>query len=203
MLFGDENATFHPHCQPLKRNTNMGIYKILKEVRLYLKDEESTSRLAELLAPCLVLPNTEGQISARVHLKGDLGAGKTHLARALLRACGVTGRIKSPSYALLETYKVSNLYFYHLDFYRFSDPREWIDAGFRDLLQKQAVVLIEWPEQAGSLLPPPDLEISLDYAGTGRTARLAAYSNKGKSWLTSMVLPLQEFPPKDSPDGAL
>ena len=173
----------------------------LKEITLYLKDEDSTTLLAEHLAPLILSPGDDGSVGAHIHLKGDLGAGKTHLARALLRACGVTGRIKSPSYALLESYKVSNLYFYHLDFYRFSDPREWIDAGFRDLLQKQAVVLIEWPEQAGPLLPPPDLEIYLDYSGAGRSARLTAYSNKGKSWLTSLVLPPQEFPPTDTPAG--
>ncbi|PVY61586.1 tRNA threonylcarbamoyladenosine biosynthesis protein TsaE [Pusillimonas noertemannii] len=174
-------------------------YQVLEEISIYLIDEEHTSLLAQQLAPLLLAPGEQGGAGGRIHLKGELGAGKTHFVRALLRACGVAGRIKSPSYALLETYKVSNLYFYHLDFYRFSDPREWVDAGFRDLLQKQAVVLIEWPEQAGSLLPPPDLEISLDYAGAGRLARLTAYSNKGKSWLTSMVLPPQEFPPRDSP----
>src|SRR5690606_35817373 len=176
-------------------DTKMSKSQPLQELSVYLKDETSTELLARQLAPLLSSQDEHGQSGARVHLKGELGAGKTHLVRALLRACGVTGRIKSPSYALLETYKVSNLYFYHLDFYRFSDPREWIDAGFRDLLQKQAVVLIEWPEQAGALLPPPDLEISLAYEGAGRLARLTAYSNKGKSWLTSMVLPPQEFPP--------
>src|SRR5690606_1888822 len=164
-----------------------------------LIDEEHTSLLAQQLAPLLLAPGEQGGAGGRIHLKGELGAGKTHFVRALLRACGVAGRIKSPSYALLESYKVSNLYFYHLDFYRFADPREWIDAGFRDLLQKQAVVLIEWPEQAGSLLPAPDLEITLVYEGDGRKARLAAYSNKGQTWLTSLAPHLQEFPPRDSP----
>ncbi|WP_397475337.1 tRNA (adenosine(37)-N6)-threonylcarbamoyltransferase complex ATPase subunit type 1 TsaE [Pusillimonas sp.] len=173
--------------------------EILAEVKLYLADEGRTEALAGLLGPMLLQTGGQAEAGGRIHLKGELGAGKTHFARALLRACGVTGRIKSPSYALLESYKVSNLYFYHLDFYRFSDPREWVDAGFRDLLQKQAVVLIEWPEQAGSLLPPPDLEISLVYEGDGRCAHLAAYSNKGQSWLTSLAPHLREFPHKDSP----
>lgn len=176
----------------------MNKYQVLDEISLYLTDEDRTEALAQLLAPLLLQADQQGEQGGHIHLVGDLGAGKTHFARALLRACGVTGRIKSPSYALLESYKVSNLYFYHLDFYRFTDPREWIDAGFRDLLQKQAVVLIEWPERAGSLLPPPDLAISLVYEGDGRQARLAAYSNKGKSWLTSLATPLREFPPKDS-----
>ena len=176
------------------------------DVELYLADESSTEALAQRLAP-LLLEDTPGQpdtpSGGRIHLRGDLGAGKTCFARALLRACGVTGRIKSPSYALLESYKVSNLYLYHLDFYRFSDPREWIDAGFRDLLQKQGVVLIEWPEQAGSLLPPPDLDIALEYAETGRRVRLTACSIKGQSWLNRLMLPQGKSPlPGSSADAS-
>ena len=171
------------------------------DVELYLADENSTEALARQLAP-LLLEDAPGQpgtpSGGHIYLRGDLGAGKTSFARALLRACGVTGRIKSPSYALLESYKVSNLYLYHLDFYRFSDPREWIDAGFRDLLQKQGVVLIEWPEQAGGLLPSPDLDIALEYAGTGRQARLTACSIKGQSWLNRLVPPQSKSPLPDS-----
>ncbi|GHC45030.1 bifunctional alanine racemase/tRNA (adenosine(37)-N6)-threonylcarbamoyltransferase complex ATPase subunit type 1 TsaE [Alcaligenes pakistanensis] len=154
---------------------------------LSLPDEDATTALAERLAPLL-----SGQVpgvptGGRIHLHGDLGAGKTHFVRALLRGCGVTGRIKSPSYALLESYKVSSLYFYHLDFYRFSDPREWVDAGFRDILQDNAVVLIEWPEKAGSLLPEPDLDLHLDYCGDGRLATLDARSAKGTLWITTLA----------------
>lgn len=154
---------------------------------LSLPDEDATTALAERLAPLM-----SGQVpgvpaGGRIHLHGDLGAGKTHFVRALLRACGVTGRIKSPSYALLESYKVSSLYFYHLDFYRFSDPREWVDAGFREILQDNAVVLIEWPEKAGNLLPEPDLDLHLDYSGDGRLATLDARSAKGTLWITTLA----------------
>ncbi|HRK87054.1 tRNA (adenosine(37)-N6)-threonylcarbamoyltransferase complex ATPase subunit type 1 TsaE [Alcaligenes sp. HNGD-HTN06] len=157
-----------------------------------LPDEDATTALAQSLAPLL-----SGQVAGvppggRIHLHGDLGAGKTHFVRALLRACGVTGRIKSPSYALLESYKVSSLYFYHLDFYRFSDPREWVDAGFRDILQDNAVVLIEWPEKAGDLLPEPDLDLHLDYCGDGRLATLDAHSAKGTLWITTLAPSLQK-----------
>ena len=159
----------------------------LQALTLSLPDEDATTALAERLAPLL-----SGQVpgvptGGRIHLHGDLGAGKTHFVRALLRACGVTGRIKSPSYALLESYKVSSLYFYHLDFYRFSDPREWVDAGFRDILQDNAVVLIEWPEKAGDLLPEPDLDLHLDYCGDGRLATLDARSAKGTLWITTLA----------------
>ena len=164
----------------------------LQALTLSLPDEDATTALAERLAPLL-----SGQVpgvptGGRIHLHGDLGAGKTHFVRALLRACGVTGRIKSPSYALLESYKVSSLYFYHLDFYRFSDPREWVDAGFRDILQDNAVVLIEWPEKAGDLLPEPDLELHLDYCGDGRLATLDARSAKGTLWITTLAPSLQK-----------
>lgn len=164
----------------------------LQALTLSLPDEDATTALAERLAPLL-----SGQVpgvptGGRIHLHGDLGAGKTHFVRALLQACGVTGRIKSPSYALLESYKVSSLYFYHLDFYRFSDPREWVDAGFRDILQDNAVVLIEWPEKAGDLLPEPDLDLHLDYCGDGRLATLDARSAKGTLWITTLAPSLQK-----------
>ncbi|WP_144636556.1 tRNA (adenosine(37)-N6)-threonylcarbamoyltransferase complex ATPase subunit type 1 TsaE [Bordetella genomosp. 13] len=155
---------------------------------LHLPDEGATEALAQRLAP--LLDGRAGTpAGGRIHLQGDLGAGKTAFTRALLRACGVQGRIKSPSYALLESYKISSLYFYHFDFYRFSDPREWLDAGFRDLLRDDAVVLVEWPERAGDLLPPPDLLIALEYADQGRDAALTAYTARGQTWLNAIISP--------------
>ncbi|MGN6579791.1 MAG: tRNA (adenosine(37)-N6)-threonylcarbamoyltransferase complex ATPase subunit type 1 TsaE [Bordetella sp.] len=165
---------------------------------LHLPDEAATDALAGQLAP-LVGGAAGLPPGGRIHLQGDLGAGKTAFARALLRACGIRGRIKSPSYALLESYKISNLYLYHFDFYRFSDSREWLDAGFRDLLREDAVVLIEWPERAGNLLPPPDLLINLSYAEPGRDATLAAHTARGLSWLNALALP---HPPRSTPPDA-
>lgn len=155
---------------------------------LHLPDEIATEALARRLAPVLnaATPDRRG---GRLYLQGGLGTGKTAFVRALLRESGIKGRIKSPSYALLEPYKVSSLYFYHLDFYRFSDPREWLDAGFRDLLRDDAVVLIEWPERAQGLLPPPDLNIFLAYAGLGRDATLTAYTAQGLTWLSAITAP--------------
>jgi len=162
---------------------------------VHLPDELATENLARQLAPLLDGRAGVAPAGGRIHLSGELGAGKTAFTRALLRECGIKGRIKSPSYALLESYKVFNLYFYHFDFYRFSDPREWLDAGFRDLLRDDAVVLIEWPEKAEGLLSPPDLQISLDYAGQGRDATLTAYSAKGQLWLNAIVLNPAPPPP--------
>lgn len=178
--------------------------KELATIDVYLKDEDDTLSLARQFAPMLCGTHPavgEAQRGGRIHLRGDLGAGKTSFARGLLRAAGITGRIKSPSYALLESYNLSNLYFYHLDFYRFSDSREWLDAGFRDILQKEAIVLIEWPEQAGGLLPPPDLDIHFIYADIGRCASLTAHSDKGKLWLTTLTLPSQESCPRTPRDA--
>ena len=163
------------------------------EITLELPDEQATDALGARLAHTLlknIKPNKINDLGnsagAAIYLRGDLGAGKTALTRALLRAAGVTGRIKSPSYALLESYKVSSLYFYHIDFYRFNDSSEWQDAGFREIFRPDAVVLIEWPEKAGDQLPPPDLMISLSYSGEGRTARIQAQTKRGAAWLTTL-----------------
>ena len=117
--------------------------------------ETDTQRFAGQLAALPAL----GQ--AFVALHGDLGAGKTTLVRHLLQALGVQGRIKSPTYAVVESYPLPELTVWHFDFYRFSDPREWEDAGFRDIFASPGLKLAEWPEKAAGLLPVADLEICL------------------------------------------
>ena len=107
--------------------------------------------------------------TALVLLRGPLGAGKTTFSRHLLQALGVQGRIKSPTYALMESYRVDRggqpLDIAHFDFYRFQDPQEWEDAGFRDVFAAPGLKLCEWPEQVGSLMPLPDLSVWLRPAG--------------------------------------
>ena len=95
-------------------------------------------------------------------LHGNLGTGKTTLVRHLLRALGVSGRIKSPTYAVVEPYELPGLNAWHFDFYRFGDPREWEDAGFRDIFASPGLKLAEWPEKAAGLLPVADLDITLE-----------------------------------------
>ncbi|MDO5691057.1 MAG: tRNA (adenosine(37)-N6)-threonylcarbamoyltransferase complex ATPase subunit type 1 TsaE [Pseudomonadota bacterium] len=119
--------------------------------------EDDTAAFAERLA---ALP---GLRNAFITLHGDLGAGKTTFVRHLLRALGVTGRIKSPTYAVVEPHDTPDgLAVSHFDFYRFNDPREWEDAGFRDLFAAPGLKLAEWPEKAAALLPAPDLALRLD-----------------------------------------
>ena len=100
-------------------------------------------------------------VHAFIALHGDLGAGKTTLVRHLLHALGVTGRIKSPTYAVVEPYELPELNIWHFDFYRFADPREWEDAGFRDIFASAGLKLAEWPEKAGAMLPCADLDITI------------------------------------------
>ena len=99
---------------------------------------------------------------ASIELRGPLGAGKTTFVRHLLRSLGVQGRIKSPSYAIVEPYELPALNVWHFDYYRFGDPREWEDAGFRELYAEPGLKLSEWPEQVGAAMPEPDLRLSIE-----------------------------------------
>lgn len=118
--------------------------------------EDDTAAFAARLAARPLLRN------AFIALHGELGAGKTSFVRHLLRALGVSGRIKSPTYAVLESYDARGLPVSHFDFYRFSDPREWLDAGFREIFAAPGLKLAEWPEKAGSLLPLADLRLHIE-----------------------------------------
>lgn len=126
--------------------------------------EADTEAFARQLAACPALAH------ATLALHGDLGAGKTTFVRHLLRALGVRGRIKSPTYAVVEPHSAIDcplmppgepLLIWHFDFYRFNDPREWEDAGFRELFATPGLKLVEWPERAGPFLPVVDLDIDI------------------------------------------
>jgi len=129
-----------------------------------------------------------GVAAGRVlHLRGELGTGKTTVVRGLLRGLGFTGRVKSPSYTLVEPYSISRLNLYHFDFYRFKDRTEWLSSGFREYFNPDSVCLVEWPERAGTLLAPPDLDLALEFAGEGRRAILQSHSRTGELWLLSFL----------------
>ena len=142
---------------------------------LPLASEAATLALGAALA--------KGALPGRVlFLSGDLGAGKTTLVRGLLRALGWTGRVKSPTYALLELYAISGLNLYHFDFYRFKDREEWVSSGFREHFNPESLCILEWPEMAGGLLPLPDLHVTLELSGPGRRAAFLAHTQAGREW---------------------
>jgi tRNA threonylcarbamoyladenosine biosynthesis protein TsaE len=125
-------------------------------------DESATQACAERLAAC------PGIAHAVIELHGDLGAGKTTWVRHLLRALGVQGRIKSPTYGVVEPHqgiwRDQAVQVWHFDFYRLEDPREWIEAGLRDLFAQTGLKLVEWPEKAGPGRPAADLAIHIECA---------------------------------------
>ena len=164
-------------------------------------DEAATQSFAQALAACPAVAN------ALIELRGDLGAGKTTFARYLLAALGVTSRIKSPTYAVVESYALTAaehprfagaeggtgglsslsgqpLSIWHFDFYRFNDLREWEEAGFRDLFASPGLKLVEWAEKAGDYLPPRDLLVSIDVLPDDtRTVEVTAFTTVGAELL--------------------
>jgi tRNA threonylcarbamoyladenosine biosynthesis protein TsaE len=141
-------------------------------------DESACETTAQTLA------SRPGVRNACIELHGGLGAGKTTFARHLLRALGVRGHIKSPSYALMEPYTAPGLNAWHFDFYRFDDPNEWEDAGFRELFAEAGLKLVEWPEKAADLLPRADLRIELEpLEDDRRRVTLRAFTALGRELL--------------------
>lgn len=149
------------------------------EHHLSLPDEAATTAFSARLAAAL-------QPGLAVYLHGDLGAGKTTLVRATLHALGYVGRVKSPTYTLLECYAANGLNLRHFDLYRLQDPHEWEAAGFRDEFDGRNICLVEWPEQAGQLLPPADIEIHFEILDTGRNLTLRAHSPIGERCLSAL-----------------
>lgn len=118
-----------------------------------------------------------------IYLHGDLGAGKTTLVRGVLTALGHKGRVKSPTYTLVELYQAGGLDLRHFDLYRLRDEEEWESAGFRDEFDGHNVLFIEWPEKARGLVPQADVEIDLAILAEGRKAKILANTEMGKRCL--------------------
>ncbi len=147
-----------------------------------LANEEATlafgARLAQAMNGGLV-----------VYLYGELGVGKTTLVRGVLRALGLNGPVKSPTYTLVEPYRCAGRQAYHFDLYRLADPEELEYIGVRDFFAEDALCLVEWPERGSGFLPEPDVVVRLEYCPDGRGVRLEAPSAKGRVALTGFRFP--------------
>ncbi len=143
---------------------------------LFVADAEAT----ESFGACLYQVMAPGVV---IYLEGQLGAGKTTLVRGFLKKAGFSGRVKSPTYTLVETYKLSPFAVAHFDLYRLHDPEELEWLGFRDYLQKESVCFVEWPEKGQGFLPPPDLVIRIESQDQGRRLVLMAESGIGRTIL--------------------
>lgn len=160
---------------------------------LDLVDEAATLQFAEVLSKAI----KPGLI---IYLHGDLGAGKTTLVRGLLHALGYEGKVKSPTYTLVESYQLESnvnyrLNVYHFDLYRFNDDEEWESAGFRDYFNADSMCIIEWPEKAQNVLPTPDLNITFSIKNVGqylgRNLIISAHSALGQQCLNIISTELQ------------
>ncbi len=147
-------------------------------IRLQLEDSDATERLGEVLA-------ATRPAQAMVHLRGDLGAGKSTLARALLRALGVQGAIRSPTYTLVERYPLPDGEAWHLDLYRIGAAGELDFLGLDEA--SVTLWLVEWPERGGDVLPPADLVVDLALHDEGRAVQLQADTAVGAAWLARMA----------------
>jgi tRNA threonylcarbamoyladenosine biosynthesis protein TsaE len=138
-----------------------------------LADTEDTRRLGARIAEAV-------QPGWIVSLSGGLGAGKTTLVQGLLAQMGERGRVRSPTFTIVESYAPAGLEVHHLDLYRFQAPTDWIDAGLDDLINQRTILLIEWPELGGRFVPEPDLSIELALFGDGRRATVCACSPRAR-----------------------
>ena len=159
-----------------------GVSLHFRECSFHLPDPAATDTLGAALA-------TAVQPGLVITLEGDLGAGKTSLVRALLRAMGHTGPVKSPTYALVELYKFSSLCLYHFDFYRFNSPDEFLDAGFEEYFRDDAICCVEWPGNAEGALPAADIVIRFAIKSGVRDIFLQAQSARGEACLSRLDCP--------------
>ena len=141
-----------------------------------LADEEAMVALAGKLAQQC----HQGLV---IYLEGDLGAGKTTFSRGFIQGLGHLGKVKSPTYTLVEPYEIAGWRVFHFDLYRLSDPEELEYMGIRDYFDADCICLIEWPDKGAGLLAPADLHISIEYRQTGRALSMQAKSAKGTDLL--------------------
>lgn len=150
----------------------------MRTISLRLKNEEETKKLACSFAKYCTPPLI-------ITLQGNLGVGKTTFIRALLKSMGVESTIKSPSFSIVETYTLENLYLHHFDLYRMKDPEELEYIGFRDYQTEHSILCIEWPEHGEPYIPQPDLVMHIQHQDTGRLWEISGHTEKGNGILIS------------------
>ncbi len=136
--------------------------------------EQKLEIFANQVASVITMPMT-------IWLQGDLGTGKTCFARYLIHALGYQGRVKSPTYGLMEQYPLNNRQALHLDLYRIADPEELEYLGLADLLDQETILLVEWPDKGGRWLPEPDFVFTFSYADIGRNLDWVACSEAAQA----------------------
>lgn len=124
---------------------------------------------------------------AKIFLQGQLGAGKTTLVRGFLHELGYQGIVKSPTYTLVEPYFLPDVTVYHFDLYRLNDPGELEAIGLRDYFDRDAICLVEWPENAGAVMGEPDIKIEIEHQPAGRKVTLSALNLPGKTAIDSLA----------------
>lgn len=145
-----------------------------QSVGFQLADEAATVAMGNELANLI-------EQGAVIYLHGDLGAGKTTLTRGIVQGFGHQGKVKSPTYTLVEPYELANTHVYHFDLYRLGDPEELEFMGIRDYFSPTAICVVEWPEKGGEFIPTPDLDITMRYVGEAREIEIHSVSERGKA----------------------
>jgi len=153
-----------------------------------LNYELPDSGATEALGRALARSFPGAGVGAIVHLRGELGSGKTTCARSLLHTLGVTATVRSPTYTLVDTYSVAGLICVHVDLYRVQTTTEVEELGLRDMTGPGYLMLIEWPEKGGVAVPPADLSLQLVYQGDARSAAVGAGSETGTAWLEKLAI---------------
>ncbi|PWW34487.1 UNVERIFIED_ORG: tRNA threonylcarbamoyladenosine biosynthesis protein TsaE [Idiomarina abyssalis] len=144
-----------------------------------LADEEGTLALAKKFSQVLQTPLV-------VYLRGELGAGKTAFCRGVIQAMGHSGAVKSPTYTLVEPYQLQGWRIHHFDLYRLADPEELEYMGIRDYFSEDTLNFIEWPDKGYGWLPGADIEIRIEYAGTGRKLTFSALTEAGQQIIKTL-----------------